>query len=105
MDLSFLLSGSFLQQLIRLKKFYIVEADLEEDNEVSVQTTENTRFTISSDGVITDSKTGLEWLICPDSGPSWNQAKAWVKDVQTYQSLCLIKNHQKGRTGGVKLGF
>lgn len=60
----------------------IVEADFEEDNEVSVQTTEDTRFTISSDGVITDSKTGLEWLVGPDSGPTWDQARAWVKDVQ-----------------------
>jgi len=59
----------------------IVEADFEEDNEVSVQTTEDTRFTISSD-VITDSKTGLEWLVGPDSGLTWDQARAWVKDVQ-----------------------
>lgn len=37
-----------------------------------------TRFTVSSNGVITDSKTGLEWIAGPDRGTDYQQAEQWV---------------------------
>lgn len=37
-----------------------------------------TRFTVSSDAVITDSKTGLEWVVGPDSDTNYEQATHWV---------------------------
>jgi hypothetical protein len=37
-----------------------------------------TRFKVSSDGVITDSTTGLEWLAGPDRDTYYAQAEQWV---------------------------
>jgi hypothetical protein len=37
-----------------------------------------TRFNVSSDGVILDTKTGLEWLTGPDRDMNYVQAKQWV---------------------------
>jgi hypothetical protein len=37
------------------------------------------RYTVSAEGVITDSKTGLEWVVGPSAPTSYNQAEAWVK--------------------------
>lgn len=36
------------------------------------------RFTVSAEGVIRDSKTGLEWYVGPDTQTSWDQASDWV---------------------------
>ena len=36
------------------------------------------RFTASSNGVITDSRTGLEWYVGPDKNITWDQARSWV---------------------------
>jgi len=36
------------------------------------------RFTVSTEGVIRDTKTGLEWYVGPDTQTSWDQASAWV---------------------------
>lgn len=40
--------------------------------------TGRTRFTTSSDGAITDSKTGLEWVTGPDQDTNYSQAVQWV---------------------------
>ena len=37
-----------------------------------------TRFTVSSEGVITDSQTGLEWVVGPDPDANYAQAEQWV---------------------------
>lgn len=37
-----------------------------------------TRYSVSSEGVIKDSQTGLEWLVGPDKGTSYYEAEAWV---------------------------
>jgi hypothetical protein len=36
------------------------------------------RFSMSSDGVITDSETGLEWVVGPDRDTNYAQATQWV---------------------------
>jgi hypothetical protein len=40
------------------------------------------RFEVSSDGVITDSQTKLEWIVGPDQDTSYIQATQWVADCQ-----------------------
>jgi hypothetical protein len=42
-------------------------------------TTGQTRYSVSPEGVIRDSKTGLEWVVGPDEGTSYYEAEAWVK--------------------------
>jgi hypothetical protein len=37
------------------------------------------RFTVSADGVVTDSLTGLEWVMGPDKEINYQEAMAWVK--------------------------
>ena len=37
-----------------------------------------TRFTVSAEGVIADSKTGLEWVVGPDRSANYAQAEQWV---------------------------
>lgn len=37
------------------------------------------RYTVSSEGVIHDSHTGLEWLVGPDKYTSYRDAESWVK--------------------------
>jgi hypothetical protein len=41
--------------------------------------TGETRYTVSIEGVIKDSTTGLEWVVRPDKGASYHEAEAWVK--------------------------
>jgi len=36
------------------------------------------RFTVSQEGIITDTQTGLEWYVGPDRDTSWDQAQAWA---------------------------
>ena len=40
--------------------------------------TGGTRFMVSPDGVITDSRTGLEWVPGPDQNQTYSQAEQWV---------------------------
>ena len=40
--------------------------------------TGKTRFMVSADGVITDSETGLEWIVEPDRNTNYSQAEQWV---------------------------
>ena len=35
------------------------------------------KYTQSTDGVITDTATALEWFVGPDNSTSWDQAQAW----------------------------
>ena len=40
------------------------------------------RFTASSDGVIRDAKTGLEWYVGPDRDTDWNEASDFAKRLR-----------------------
>ncbi len=35
----------------------------------------------ASNGIVTDTKTGLEWVAGPDREMTWNEAKVWVKSL------------------------
>lgn len=37
---------------------------------------------LTSTGIVSDSKTGLEWKVGPDKDTNWNQARAWVKNLK-----------------------
>lgn len=39
------------------------------------------RFTKDENGVITDAKTGKQWLCCPDPGTNFDDAEKWVKSL------------------------
>ena len=39
------------------------------------------RYEVSSEGVITDTKTNLQWYVGPDQDTTWDQADAWVKKL------------------------
>lgn len=41
--------------------------------------TDETRFATSSDGVIADAQTGLEWVVGPDRDTNYEQAEQWVE--------------------------
>lgn len=43
--------------------------------------TGKTRFTVSTDGVIKDSATGLEWVVGPDRDTNYSQAEHWVASL------------------------
>ena len=40
------------------------------------------RYTKDSDGVITDSHSGLQWYVGPDSDTDWDAAKQWVENLR-----------------------
>ena len=42
---------------------------------------ESQRFTKNKEGIITDLKTGLQWLEGPDEKTSWEMADAWVSNL------------------------
>ncbi len=42
-----------------------------------------TRFTVSSDGVISDSETRLEWVVGPDKDTTYMQVSQWVASCKT----------------------
>ena len=39
------------------------------------------RFSKDADGVITDSRNGLQWYVGPDKGTNWYDAKKWVEGL------------------------
>jgi Protein of unknown function (DUF1566) len=36
---------------------------------------------LTSTGIVSDSKTGLEWKVGPDKDTNWDQARAWVNNL------------------------
>ena len=40
---------------------------------------ERPRFTVDAEGVITDGRTGLEWLVGPDKDITWDGSERWVE--------------------------
>jgi len=41
------------------------------------------RFIAYPNGVVFDSKTGLEWIVGPDKDTTWDEAKSWVQSLDT----------------------
>ena len=39
------------------------------------------RFATNDKGVVTDTKTGLEWFLGPDRDTTWDEAKSWVESL------------------------
>ena len=39
------------------------------------------RFTAGDNGVVLDTKHGLEWLVGPDKDTTWDEAKSWVESL------------------------
>lgn len=39
------------------------------------------RFIVDDNGVVTDTKTGLEWFVGPDRNTTWDEAKSWVESL------------------------
>jgi hypothetical protein len=65
-----------------------------------------TRFTKASDGVITDSVTGLQWYVNPSPANTWYQAKAWADNLTVagggwrLPTMAELKGiYQKGASG------
>jgi hypothetical protein len=57
-------------------------------------------YSVSTEGVITDNTNGLDWVIGPEMGISFNDAKTWVKDCKiagggwrmpTWEELCSLE--------------
>jgi hypothetical protein len=64
------------------------------------------RFTKASDGVITDSVTGLQWYVNPSPANTWHQAKAWAENLTVagggwrLPTMAELKGiYQKGASG------
>lgn len=69
---------------------------------------ESKRFTINTSGVISDNKTGLQWLEGPDIPTSWLMASKWVKSLdggwrlpttEELQGIYLKDSKRKGKYG------
>jgi serine/threonine protein kinase len=50
--------------------------------EAAKQKKSQSRYTVTKDGVIQDSQTGLEWYVGPDKDTNWDQASAWVDKLK-----------------------
>ena len=40
------------------------------------------RFSVSPDGIILDSETGLQWLVGPDNDFTWIEAREWIGELE-----------------------
>ena len=40
-------------------------------------------FTIDTNGIVKDTRTGLEWVAGPDRDTTWHAAKTWVENLST----------------------
>ncbi len=41
----------------------------------------NKRFVTQKNGIVTDTKTGLEWFVGPDKDTTWDEARMWVESL------------------------
>ena len=57
------------------------------------------RFSKNASGVITDRKTGLQWLLGPDENMNWYEAENWIKEVN--QSGAGWRLAQRDEIGGI----
>lgn len=60
--------------------------------------TGKTRFMESTDGVITDSETGLEWVVGPDRDTNYSQAEQWVASLKVAGGGWRMPTRQELRT-------
>jgi hypothetical protein len=56
------------------------------------------RFMVSSEGVIADSKTGLEWIVGPDRDANYAQAEQWVANCKVMGGGWRMPTRQELRT-------
>lgn len=68
-------------ETVRLEKPIRVELAVNSQGDPINPQTHKIRFTVSGDGVIFDSITGLEWFKGPDKKTTWDQAKDWCADL------------------------
>lgn len=40
------------------------------------------RFSVSPDGIIIDSETGLQWMVGPDNDFTWVEAREWIDNLE-----------------------
>lgn len=82
--------------------------NIQTSNFLSLYEIESKRFTVNPSGVISDSKTGLQWLEGPDIPTSWLMASKWVKSLNNgwrlpttkeLQGIYLEKSKRKGKYG------
>jgi hypothetical protein len=57
-----------------------------------------TRFTVSSDGAISDAQTGLEWVVGPDRDTDYAQAEQWVRACNVAGGGWRMPTHEELRT-------
>ena len=55
------------------------------------------RYSKDSDGVITDSKIGLKWLVGPDRDTDWYDAKNWVENLRSNLHTIVNELSSDGR--------
>ncbi len=68
-----LFPGTFWQVEVE-RTFHVVDRTVEE-------IARDDRFIAYSNGVVKDTKTGLEWVAGPDRGTTWLEAKSWVQNL------------------------
>ena len=64
-----------------------------------------TRFTVSEEGVITDSQTALEWYVGPDKDTTWDNAVSWVKRLSIAGGGWRMPTRAELETLSQKRGF
>ena len=57
-----------------------------------------TRFAVSPEGVISDSQTGLEWIVGPDRNMNYAQAVQWVAGCNVVGGGWLMPTRQQLKT-------
>lgn len=66
---------SVLSVLFSLSVFLFLESKVFANSQLEI------RFLRGANGIITDAKTGLQWLEGPDRPISWNESLEWVSDL------------------------
>jgi hypothetical protein len=59
----------------------VVAQESEQINPDELRRAQNWRFIADDKGIVTDTKTGLEWFVGPDSNTTWDEAKSWVETL------------------------
>jgi hypothetical protein len=44
-----------------------------------------------ANGIVKDTKTGLEWVVGPDKDTNWEEAKSWVQNLNLDGGGCLLQ--------------
>jgi hypothetical protein len=66
--------------------------------EQAVKISNHVRFLVSSDGVVRDSRTGLDWAVGPDRDTNYAQAEQWVANCRLAGGGWRMPMHQELKT-------